>query len=50
MSSSWMRHRKRRVTPRMYSLGCCRLLRRFWQIRICRRTGRFVIVADWYGT
>jgi hypothetical protein len=23
------------VTPRMYSLGCCRLLRRFWQIRIC---------------
>lgn len=30
-----MRHRNLRVTPRMYSLGCCRLLRRFWQIRIC---------------
>lgn len=34
-SSSCIRHRKRRVTPRMYSLGCCRLFRRFWQMRIC---------------
>lgn len=34
-SSSCIRHRKRSVTPRMYSLGCCRLFRRFWQIRIC---------------
>jgi hypothetical protein len=39
ISSSLMRHRKRSVTPRMYSLGCCRLLRRFWQIRICREEG-----------
>jgi hypothetical protein len=23
----------------MYSLGCCRLLRRFWQIRICTQAG-----------
>ncbi len=35
ISSSRMRHRKRRVTPLMYSLGCWRLFRRFWQIRIC---------------
>lgn len=35
-----MRHRKRSVTPRMYSLGCCRLLRRFWQIRICKGAGK----------
>jgi hypothetical protein len=34
ISASLMRHRKRRVTPRMYSFGCCRLLRRFWQMRI----------------
>jgi hypothetical protein len=35
-----MRHRKRSVTPRIYSLGCCRLLRRFWQIRIWLEGGR----------
>ena len=35
ISSSLMRHRKRSVTPLMYSLGCCKLLRKFWQIRIC---------------
>lgn len=35
ISSSLMRHRNRSVTPRMYSFGCIRLLRRFWQIRIC---------------
>eukprot|EP00983_Pelagomonas_calceolata_P062134 1147146-Pelagomonas_calceolata.AAC.18 len=36
ISSSRIRHRKRKVTPRMYSLGCWRLFRRFWQIRIWR--------------
>lgn len=35
ISSSLMRHRKRSVEPRRNSLGCCRLLRRFWQMRIC---------------
>mmetsp|Transcript_4169 Transcript_4169/g.10731 ORF Transcript_4169/g.10731 Transcript_4169/m.10731 type:complete len:202 (+) Transcript_4169:393-998(+) len=34
ISTSLMRHRKRRVTPRRYSFGCCRLFRRFWQIKI----------------
>ena len=33
-SASCRRHKNLNVTPRMYSLGCCKLLRRFWQIRI----------------
>ena len=46
ISSSRMRHRKRSVTPLMYSLGCCRLLRRFWHIRICRPPGSHNIDSD----
>lgn len=39
-SSSCILQRKRSVTPRMYSLGCCRLFRKFWQMRICSRGQR----------
>ena len=34
ISSSLIRHRKRRVTPLRYSFGCCKLFLRFWQINI----------------
>ncbi|KAJ0595041.1 hypothetical protein HanOQP8_Chr04g0127571 [Helianthus annuus] len=34
ISVSLRRQRNLRVTPRMYSFGCWRLFRRFWQIKI----------------
>ncbi|KAJ0556445.1 hypothetical protein HanIR_Chr07g0313941 [Helianthus annuus] len=34
ISVSHIRQRNRKVTPRMYSFGCWRLFRKFWQIKI----------------
>uniref|UniRef100_A0A0A9D7G5 Uncharacterized protein n=1 Tax=Arundo donax TaxID=35708 RepID=A0A0A9D7G5_ARUDO len=39
-SGSERRQRNRSVTPRMYSLGLWRLLRRFWQMRIISGSAR----------